>query len=250
MAGILQNMYGGRFVKVSAFNSAVTTTEEDFWDQGALWTPPTSAFTYEIASTSTNADTAAGVGARTVQVVGLASDYTLQAETSTMNGRTAVAGTKSFIRIYGHEVVSAGTNGRNTGAIAVANSATGWTSGAPSTAAHINGQMAATENVSHNGWFTAPAGRSYQLRKLLFGAMTQSARLHLYVRPFGGLWYCWAKIPMGATGSLSWEFGGTEVLELTPKMDFKMGVYGAAASAVVGAIAIFEKTGGSDQAWK
>jgi hypothetical protein len=95
-------------------NPDVGTTLEDIWTVGAMYTWQTNAFTIEAISTDA-ADTAAGAGARTICVKGLAADWSYQEEILTMNGTSAsAASTGSWIRINESVVVDSGTYASDT----------------------------------------------------------------------------------------------------------------------------------------
>jgi hypothetical protein len=97
-------------------NSSVSSSEEDLWDGGGLYTWPTSAERLNIVSTSTN-DTSAGTGARTVKIHGLDSTYTEISETVTLNGTSNVLTTNSYLRSHLMEVITAGSGGSNAGTV-------------------------------------------------------------------------------------------------------------------------------------
>ena len=81
-----------------------------------VWVAPTQARVHQIASTSAS-DTSAGVGAKTVQVYGLATwDTKESSEVITMNGTTDVA-TGSYVIIHRIKVLTKGTSGPNVGII-------------------------------------------------------------------------------------------------------------------------------------
>ena len=88
-------------------NSAVGTSLVPITSSGVYRTP-TSAVALELVSDSVN-DAAAGSGARTVEVIGLGSDWAEQSETVTMNGTSAVALSNSFTRVYRMRVLTSGT---------------------------------------------------------------------------------------------------------------------------------------------
>lgn len=69
---------------------------------------PTSAQSLEILSSS-GSDTAAGVGAQRVIVIGLSSTGAIQQESVVMNGTTAVALVNQYIRVFRMYVSSSGT---------------------------------------------------------------------------------------------------------------------------------------------
>lgn len=103
-------------VRVFGRNSDVDTGTEDVWSQGGIWAAPTAARIHAIVSGSVN-DAAAGTGARTVQIIGLDSNYDVISEIVTLNGTGAVNTVNSYIRINSMEVLTVGSGGTNAGAI-------------------------------------------------------------------------------------------------------------------------------------
>lgn len=94
------------------------STPEDIWIPGALWVPPPSAAVVTIVSDSA-ADTAAGTGARTVEVQGLDANLLEQKETVTLNGVSSVDTVNTYLRINRVVAVTAGSAGSNVGTITV-----------------------------------------------------------------------------------------------------------------------------------
>lgn len=82
------------------------------YQQAAVATAPV------IVSSSVD-DAAAGTGARTVRILGLAADWEIQSETITLNGTTEVPLTLDWIRVYRIEVIGVGSGGVNAGVIDV-----------------------------------------------------------------------------------------------------------------------------------
>ena len=92
---------------------------EDIWPYGGTFPFKTSGGQLELASASAN-DAAAGTGARTVRLDCLSSQYVEYSEFVTMNGTTAVPTVRTdILRVNGATVMSAGSLGRNDGAITI-----------------------------------------------------------------------------------------------------------------------------------
>ena len=89
---------GHKTVFKFGYNAVVGATKETIWEQSGLYAYPASATVMTLSSSSAN-DTAAGTGARTVEVFGLDADYNEINEVVTLNGQTAVNTTKSYFRI-------------------------------------------------------------------------------------------------------------------------------------------------------
>lgn len=89
-------------------NSAVgTSTLEPLTTSGTYQTPKTLT-TLQVSSDNVN-DTAAGTGARTVEVIGLGADFDEVSEVVTMNGTTPVVLSTQFYRVYRVRVMESGT---------------------------------------------------------------------------------------------------------------------------------------------
>lgn len=112
--GYGDTVYGNNVDRLIPFrkfgqNSAIAATQTLVATAGGT-TPylPSTAQSMEIVS-SDAADASAGAGARTVTVIGLDANWKVQEETLTMNGITAVASTKTWLRIYRAYVATCGT---------------------------------------------------------------------------------------------------------------------------------------------
>lgn len=105
-----------RAVTVWGYNPDIDAAEETVWADGGIMSLPSAATTLKISSSSAN-DTSAGTGARTVLISGLDSSYNEISEVVTLNGQTEVTTTKSFLRINGMTVVTAGSGNANAGGI-------------------------------------------------------------------------------------------------------------------------------------
>jgi len=98
------------------FNPDVDDALETIWTQGGLYSYLSAATILKVSSSSTD-DTAAGTGARTVEIFGLDGNYNEISETVTLNGQTAVNTKNSYLRINRGVVRSAGSGGQNAGVI-------------------------------------------------------------------------------------------------------------------------------------
>lgn len=128
-------------------NPDVDTGTEDVWSQGGTWVPPTAARVHAIVSASAN-DTAAGTGARTLQVWGLNAAGTEVTETVALNGVTPVNTVNSYLYIRKMRVLTAGSGGTNAGAI----TATAATDNSVSSAIPLG------LGESHEATFMVPTG--------------------------------------------------------------------------------------------
>lgn len=93
-----------------------TAAEEDIWDGGGAWIPPTTARIHDVTSSSGN-DTALGTGARTVEVFGLDSNFLEIDEVVTLDGTNDVVTVNSYTMIYRMVIRSAGSGEKNAGII-------------------------------------------------------------------------------------------------------------------------------------
>lgn len=192
------NINGMSQVGVSMENPAISTVEETIWPEGGMYVWPTAASVVTVSSTSAN-DTAAGTGAQTVFISGLASDYSEVFEAVSMNGTTPVTTTQQFYRINVIYVVSAGSTGTNAGIIYVGTGTV--TAGKP---ANVWNLAQAGNGLSHSCIFTVPKGKSAHLTFLQIG--TESAKagvLALHLRYPTGLKYV----------STRWQITSTLTLE-------------------------------------
>lgn len=105
-------------------NGAVGSTEVLIWDGAGLFTLPTSAGTVTVTSDSGSDAFPAGIGARTVRVFGLDTDYNEVNEVVNIGGTS----TATFLRVYRAWVETAGTItpliGGNVGTITITHNGT------------------------------------------------------------------------------------------------------------------------------
>ena len=167
------------------YNAAVGSSKETIWEQGGLYAYPASATVMTVSSSSAN-DTAAGTGARTVEISGLDADYNEISEIVTLNGQTAVNTTKSYLRINRGIVRSAGSGGANAGTIYAGTGTV--TSGVPANVyLSINGDG---DNQTLMSLWTVPAGYTAFLTKMSLSTGTSTntkavLNASLFARPYG-----------------------------------------------------------------
>lgn len=150
------------------------------WGAGGIYTgfPTGSAEKLSIVSTSTS-DTSNGVGARTVNMIGLDSNWNQISETVTLNGTTPVTSSNSFLRMHTMFVTTAGSSEFNVGTI-TANHVT--------TTTNVFNTIEIGINQSQNAAFTVPAGKTGYVRKIhggIRGAASVAVSAWLYVRTSG-----------------------------------------------------------------
>lgn len=182
-AGNVNNASSGQiFARNSA---AAVTTESDLWDQNLVATMPAAAVAVGVSSADAN-DTSAGTGARTVQVSGLDTNYIEVSETVTLTGQTKVVTTQTFLRVNKIEVLTAGSGGKNAGAVYAYDTADTVTAGVPQTQAKIMGKILIGNNVSQSGFFTVPAGKQMIITDMV-AMQSITSSLRVKIRTFGGL---------------------------------------------------------------
>lgn len=124
--------------------------EETIWTAGGLYTHASSPTIMTVSSTSAS-DTAAGVGARQIYILGINSTGNEVSETVTLNGQTAVNTFHTYTEIQYVLVTSVGSTGHNVGNISIGTGTV--TAGVP---AVIYGHILSTENGSLIGHYTVP----------------------------------------------------------------------------------------------
>lgn len=152
------------------------TVPEDIWGGDGVYTgfPDTDLETIEILSDSVN-DTAAGTGARSVNITGLDTNYNVISETVILNGTTPVETIQQFRRAHTMRTVTAGSGGVNAGTITARHS---------TTEANIFVVMQPGINQTNSSGYTVPAGYTAYMRKL-YGAIRGNAS---GTSVDGGLW--------------------------------------------------------------
>lgn len=155
------------------------TVPEDIWEGGGAYNGwATAAEICQIASASAN-DTAAGTGARTVQITGLDANYDVQSETLTLNGTSQVDTVNSYIRIHTATVLSAGSGGVNAGILTVRQKVT---------TANVFLSMVAGRNQTNCSAYTVPAGFTAIMEKITSAPGTSSVTSlegAIWTRTFG-----------------------------------------------------------------
>jgi hypothetical protein len=154
---------------------------EDVWEGGGNY-PGFQAVTAEfitVVSTS-SADSGAGIGARSIRIVGLDENYKIVTETLSINGTTKVTSVGKFIRAHTASIVSAGSNQFNVGTLTVAQAVS---------TANVFLMMLPGVNQTNCGAYTVPAGYNAYLVSVqanIAGNNSSTwADLSLWVRQFG-----------------------------------------------------------------
>jgi hypothetical protein len=118
---------------------------------------------------------AGGVGAQVIQVQGLNANYVMQKEFIVLNNATDVPTASTYLRMFRAIVLLSGSAGWNVANITL-------------TGAALIAQITAQENQTLMAVWTVPAGHTFYMTD--YYAATSSAKVtevHLYARPFGGV---------------------------------------------------------------
>lgn len=141
---------GHSLVYIFGYNADVDNVREDMWEIGGTYVFPASPIQMKIVSSSID-DTAAGTGARTVDIHYLDNTYTQQVEAITLNGTTPVnTVATNILRINNIHTMTAGTNGLPVGNISLQNIAGTIT----------YSYIIAGLNASRQSIYTVPAGKT------------------------------------------------------------------------------------------
>lgn len=190
------------------FYSGFVGTERTIWDGAANTNAnvPASALAINVSSDDA-ADTAAGTGARTVQLFGLDADYAEVNETVTLNGVTPVTTTQTFLRLNRMAVLTAGSGGVNAGPIYGYTGAD--TAGVPDDNDLIYSIITATKNQTLQCNYTIPANKSglvYSIACTSFADLVTSIQCRLVMRPLNQVWQTkYQSVIFGAAWSQSFQ---------------------------------------------
>ena len=119
----------------------------------------TTAVAMTVSSSSANDTSPSGSGAHNVLIEGLDQNYNPISESIALAGQTAVATTKSYLRIIGITVIDKGVNGGNVGTIYVGTGTV--TAGVP---AVVHELIPPGFNKEASGVYTVPAGYTAYFR--------------------------------------------------------------------------------------
>ncbi len=243
----------GNDVIVWGRNATIGTAWEELYayDQPLDWSTILAAAAKVDVTSSSTADTSAGTGAQTIRLIGLGADFKILVEDLTMNGQTIVVSAKSFLRLFGAEVLTAGTGLINAGDIHIVKTGTGgsYTAGVPGTLTSALCKILIGWGSSQNGMFTTPIGTTWKLRSIVVGCRAQAGVLGIFARDISAatnpLRLIHA-IDLSATTATYYdlEYCGMN-LTFAQKHDVLMRGLGAAASAVITATMALKKTDGA-----
>lgn len=145
---------GHSVVAGSGYSSVIstTTTASTIWTGNSLYVYPPAATVMTLSSSSA-LDTVAGTGARTVHIRGLDASYNRISEVVALNGQTAVSTVNSYLRVFGINVLTAGSLLVNQGVLYAGTGTV--TAGVPATKYAIANLG---DNASFIASYTVPAG--------------------------------------------------------------------------------------------
>ena len=205
---------------------------ETVWDVGGTYDYLTTDTQLYISSSSAS-DTSVSV-----LVTGLDDTFTEITRTVTVSGQSQVALSGLMFRVHAAFVVGATSP---VGDLYIAESTT-LSSGVPTTNAPIKAKIPlsgiagdpvefASDNFSHSGFFTVPAGKTFHFIYLTAStAKNQDVILGGRVRPFGGSWFNRSPTPLYQSAAVQ-EFQTR--LPLTEKTDLEFrAIAGSAGSSL------------------
>jgi hypothetical protein len=188
-AGNYAGLTGGR---AFGFNPATPTTQEMIWAESGTAYPWPSAASVRTVSSSSALDTAAGTGARTVQIVGLDASFNVITEVVTLNGITAVTTVNAYYRINDFAVLTAGTGGTNAGIVYVGSGTV--TLGKPAT---VLFSIDTGMGGGLQAMYTVPAGKKLYLASFLL-SFSAAGILYLWARANGSVFRVLGRFPAPA----------------------------------------------------
>jgi len=199
------------------FNADVDTVEETVWDGGGRYSYLGSAQPIFLSSESAN-DTAAGGGARTVQIYGLDAAYEEVTEVATLAGQTPVTLANSFFRINRMIVRTAGNSEGNIGVVHTGVGSV--TTGTPSLSV---AQISGGENQTLMALWTVPASREAYISRIQASSFTANgfATIRLVARPQSEVWQVKAKTLVG-NDHIAVEYGDLPIGPFDEKTDIEV----------------------------
>jgi hypothetical protein len=210
-------------------NGNVEQAYETLWVPGGAYTFPAAAAATTVSSANA-ADTALGVGARTVLIDGLNASYERVTEVATLNGQTGVSLTNQYLRVNRITVLSAGSNGTSSGFIYVGTGTV--TDGVP---ANVINQSGTVANESESAFYTVPKGYTAFLNRWTMSSSNSTAnaatRFNLRVRPFGGVFGYKAVYNIPANGI--YECGAVYPVAIPERADIEILALTTAGAAYV-----------------
>lgn len=180
------NIPGHGRIHIFGQNPGIGTAWTDVWDNNTAYAFLMAASTLNVSSTDVNDDAAPpSTGAWNITILGLGANYGLLNETVQLNGRTAVATTNSYIRIYRLIVNESGTTGTNEGKIFVGTGAVDGSGYVANPLAEIPIGMGQTLMAI----YTVPANKTaFMTIFYTVSDETKAVQFALFQRPYGDSW--------------------------------------------------------------
>ena len=172
-------------VYLYGLNGAIVATFEPAWPESAAYSPLIVAMSTPYIASSSAADTAAGTGARTVQVKGIDTSFAAFSENLTLNGQTSVnLVTANVLLINSIEVLTTGSGNLNAGNIQIGTGAN--TAGDPAvTHAYLaissETTVAGSGNKTHSFIYGVPANKTLLCRNISAGSVFATAASSLQI---------------------------------------------------------------------
>jgi len=217
---------GVGYIEKFGMNIDVDSNKETIWDGGGIYSYISSAETV-AATSSSGSDSAAGTGARTIEVQGLDANYNVVTEILTVGGS---AGSQTFIRIFRVKIVTAGSDQVNAGTLNITSSSTS------TVLAQIGidgtGSNAAGRGQTFMALYTVPAGKTAYLTQWTVGCGKQNtdAVATFMSRSFGGGWNAKDIITVSAT---TYAKDYKIPLMFTEKTDLEVRAYSSTNNSLV-----------------
>lgn len=178
---------GVSMIRKFGSNDDIQQSVETVWPEGGITTYRTTAIAMQISSDDAT-DTAAGDGARTVEIFGLDANYVEINETVILDGLTQVETTNLYLRVFRMIVRTDGSVGidANGGIIYCGTGLPSPVTGKPSV---VHCLISAGEGQTEVAFYTIPAGKEGLLcHYYLSEDSVQSLRGTVYARPLGETW--------------------------------------------------------------
>jgi len=221
------NAAGMSYIEKFGMNVDVDSNKETIWDGGGIYDYVPAAETLAVTSTSLN-DSAAGTGARTVEIQGLNTAYETVTETLTVGG---AAGTTGFIRVFRAKVDTAGTSAINEGVISITSQSTSKL--LASIGVDGTGSNAAGRGQTFMSLYTVPAGKTAYLTQWTVGAGKQNTDCVAFIlsRDFGSS--AWNSKDIITVSATTYSKDYKIPLMFTEKTDIEVRAYSTTNNALV-----------------
>jgi len=178
------NILGSSPINKFGENGAVGTSFEDIWDYGGtyVYLPIGQPTRINITSSDTT-DTFGGLGAWTVNIVGLDENYDEYEESINLNGQNPNTTIGEYIRVFRAVVTKTG-NGDNAGNLYMSYNS-GFTAGVPTNTSTILAMIQQNHGQTLMSQYTIPNGKTgYLLQGYATSAGNKNVQIQYRIRPF------------------------------------------------------------------